>query len=83
MTDTQMISDALLAFLDRRTGTTWTEDADLFDSGVVSSLFALELVLHMEKSFGVSVGGADLAVENFRTVNAMTALVLRLRDPDE
>lgn len=69
----------LTAFLERRTRLAITADVDLFRSGLVSSLFALELVVHLENAFGVEIGGPELKLDNFRTVAAMTALVSRLR----
>jgi methoxymalonate biosynthesis acyl carrier protein len=72
------IEKELLAFLAERTGRTWHVDFDLFASGGVTSLFALELVLHVEQTYGVSVRGADLKLDNFRTVSAMTAMIQRL-----
>jgi methoxymalonate biosynthesis acyl carrier protein len=68
----------LLSFLEQRTKRAVAADVDLFAAGLVSSLFALELVMHLEQSFGVTVAGPDLTLDNFRTVEAMTALVLRL-----
>lgn len=68
----------LLDFLEQRTKTRVEPDADLFASGLVSSLFALELVVHVENAFGVEVTGADLKLDNFRTVEAITVLVQRL-----
>jgi methoxymalonate biosynthesis acyl carrier protein len=75
----QPIRENLLAFLAQRTKRSWEPDADLFASGVVSSLFALELVVHVESAFGVTIDGPDLKLDNFRTVDAMTELVLRLQ----
>ncbi|WP_221357979.1 acyl carrier protein [Streptomyces beigongshangae] len=69
----------ILRFLEARTKRTWGTGTDLFASGGLSSLFAMELVVHLEKSFGVSVRGADLRLDNFRTVASMTGLVERLR----
>jgi len=69
----------ILRFLEARTKRSWETDADLFASGGLSSLFAMELVVHLEKSFGVSVRGADLRLDNFRTVTSMTGLVERLQ----
>ncbi|MEI5101834.1 acyl carrier protein [Streptomyces sp. PmtG] len=68
-----------MRFLEARTKRSWERDVDLFASGGLSSLFAMELVVHLEKSFGVSIRGADLRLDNFRTVAAMTALVTRLQ----
>lgn len=75
----ESVRENLLEFLERRTKRSWTADEDLFDSGVVSSLFSLELVMHLENTFGVTIDGDDLTIGNFRTVALMTALVLRLR----
>jgi methoxymalonate biosynthesis acyl carrier protein len=78
----QGVRTNLLEFLGNRTGTAWPPEADLFESGPFSSLFALELVMHVESTFGVTIGAEDLRLEHFRTVGAMTDLVLRLRGQD-
>ncbi|MCX5123640.1 acyl carrier protein [Streptomyces sp. NBC_00347] len=78
---TAMIEQRLLDFLAERTKLEWEVEQDLFDSGVLSSLFAMELVVYVEKSFDVAVEREYLALANFRTVRAMTDLVLRLRKP--
>ncbi|RCG27283.1 acyl carrier protein [Sphaerisporangium album] len=75
----EAISADLLGFVERQTKASVTADLDLFGSGLVSSLFAMQLVVHVESTFGVSVQGEDLKLDNFRTVNAITDLVLRLR----
>ncbi|MCQ9130959.1 MULTISPECIES: phosphopantetheine-binding protein [Streptomyces] len=72
------IEQRIGAFLEEKTRTTWERDVDLFASGAVSSLFAMELVVFVEGAFGVQVEGADLAMDNFRTVERMSALVTRL-----
>jgi methoxymalonate biosynthesis acyl carrier protein len=73
------IEQNLLRYLESRTMTPWEPDRDLFSTGGLSSLFAMELVVHLEKSFDVVIMGADLRLDNFRTVCAMTALVRRLQ----
>ncbi|MFF5974542.1 acyl carrier protein [Streptomyces sp. NPDC012769] len=74
-----VIRETLTAFLEQRTKTAVAADVDLFSTGLVTSLFAMELLVHVEQSFGVQVGGSDLTLDNFRSVDAMTALVLRLK----
>jgi methoxymalonate biosynthesis acyl carrier protein len=74
------IAEALLRFLEEKTKVTAKPDEDLFASGLVSSMFAMELVVFLEKSYGVMIIGGDLKLDNFRTVQAMTRLVLRLRE---
>ena len=55
----------------------WKDDENLFDSGLVNSLFAVQLMTFIEKSFAVEVGSEDLDIENFKSLEAMTAFVLR------
>jgi acyl carrier protein len=43
-------------------------DADLFETGILDSLAFVELLLHLEKEFGVTVEAGDLEVENFRSI---------------
>jgi methoxymalonate biosynthesis acyl carrier protein len=69
----------LLEFLGKRAKTEWDAEQDLFASGSFSSLFALELVMHLESAFGIAIGPDDLKLDHFRTVGAMTDLVLRIR----
>jgi methoxymalonate biosynthesis acyl carrier protein len=75
----ETIQEGLLGFLGSRTKTVLTADQDLFASGLVSSLFAMELVVHLENAYGLDIVGADLKLNNFRTVQIMSSLVLRLR----
>jgi methoxymalonate biosynthesis acyl carrier protein len=73
------VAETLTSFLEDRTRLSWTEDRDIFASGAVNSLFAMELVVFVEQTFGVRVTGADLTLDNFRSVRTMTDLVNRLR----
>ena len=69
----------LLTFLAGRLKNEFPPDLDLFKTGLVSSLFAMELVVHVESTYDVAVIGSELKLDNFRTVQKMTDLVLRLR----
>jgi methoxymalonate biosynthesis acyl carrier protein len=53
------------------------DDEDLFSLGFINSLFAMELVMFIEKTFGITVQNEELRIDNFRTIKAMTALVER------
>ncbi|MFB7269759.1 phosphopantetheine-binding protein [Streptomyces sp. NPDC056244] len=75
----QSIRENLTGFLQGRTRTDVAPDVDLFATGLVTSLFAMELLVHVERTFVVQVAGPDLTLDNFRSVNRMTELVLRLR----
>jgi methoxymalonate biosynthesis acyl carrier protein len=69
----------LMAFLEAETSVAVPADQDLFASGLVSSMFAMKLVVHLEQTYGVSIVGKDLKLDNFRTVTAMADLVARLQ----
>lgn len=50
-------------------------DTDLFKGGYVNSLFALEVVMFLEKEFGIKIKNKDISEKNFKTVNTMAAVV--------
>ncbi len=52
-------------------------DDNLFESGIVNSLFAVQLMTFLEKTFVIEVGMDDLDIENFKSVNATTGFVMR------
>jgi len=52
-------------------------DDNLFESGIVNSLFAVQLMMFIENAFAIEVGQDDLDIENFKSLNAMTAFVLK------
>jgi methoxymalonate biosynthesis acyl carrier protein len=53
----------------------FSDDEDLFASGYVNSLFAMQLVLFVEGDFGIKVERDDLKLDNFKSVNAISALI--------
>jgi acyl carrier protein len=54
------------------------DDDDIFSLGFVNSLFAMELVVFLEKAFTVTIPNSELRIDNFRTVDTMAALVDQL-----
>jgi methoxymalonate biosynthesis acyl carrier protein len=76
---TDSVERELVEFLEARTKASVTAEQDLFAAGLVSSMFAMELVVHLEQAYQVAIVGPDLKLANFRTVRSMTDLVLRLR----
>ena len=56
-----------------------TPDTDLFASGYVNSLFALEMVLFLEKTFSIKIPRKEMRRENFTTVQRMADLVERVQ----
>ncbi len=52
-------------------------DEDIFAAGLVNSLFAIQIVLFVEKEFGLRVENEDLELDNFRSINAIAGFVAR------
>ena len=52
-----------------------SEDEQLIENGVLTSLQTVELVMFMENRFGIMVEDEELNEENFGSVNAIAGLV--------
>lgn len=53
------------------------DEEDYFASRLVNSMFAMQLVLFVEKEFSMKVESEDLDIRNFNSVNSIAALVGR------
>ena len=53
----------------------FTDDDDIFELGLVNSLMAMQLVMFLEKQYGLKLAGDDLDFANFRSVSKISALV--------
>jgi methoxymalonate biosynthesis acyl carrier protein len=53
---------------------------DLFDSGILDSQKFVELLLHIEQKFHAQIDLADFEIENFRCVEKIAGLILRLQE---
>jgi acyl carrier protein len=63
-------------FLQRHIGSRpLADEEDIFASGFVNSLMAIQLVAFIEKEFNVTVDEDDLDLKNFSSVNRITAFV--------
>jgi len=51
------------------------DDDDIFALGFVNSLFAMQLVMFIEKEFDIRAENKDLDINNFRTVNSITEFI--------
>ena len=54
-----------------------SDDDNLFETGLVNSLFAVQLMTFIEKTFAIEVRMEDLDIENFKSLNAAAAFVAR------
>ena len=72
------IKEAVRRFILSSINVTHLDDDDnLFESGIVNSLFAVQLMMFIEKTFAIEVGMDDLDIENFKSLNAAAAFVVR------
>jgi len=72
------IKEAVKGFILRSINIPQLDDDDnLFASGIANSLFAVQLMTFIEKAFSIEVEMDDLDIENFKSLNAMTAFVVR------
>jgi acyl carrier protein len=56
-------------------GVELADDQDIFATAGVSSLFAVQLVVWVERTFGIGVQPKDLDIDNFRTVEHVARFV--------
>ena len=74
------VKSVIHGFVDRYFGdTTLDDEQDMFETGYVNSMFALQLVQFVEGEFGVTVDSDDLELDNFRTVSSIAQFVDRKR----
>lgn len=74
-------ADEIRAFVAERIGDSFANDDDIFAMGFVNSLFAIELVAFIEKTFEFRIPNEELTLDNFRTVTAMATVVGRQLSP--
>lgn len=48
---------------------------NLFETGIVNSLFAVQLMTFIEKTFNIEVTMDDLSMENFESIDATSLFV--------
>jgi methoxymalonate biosynthesis acyl carrier protein len=71
------ITTAVSGFLTKQLRAELGPDDPIFGSGLANSLFAMQLVLFVEREFGISVLNEDLEMSNFETVGSIARLVAR------
>lgn len=71
--------ETIKAFIQKKIGESkaFNNDDDIFKLGLVNSLFALELVVYLENTFGIEVANEDLDLNNFKSVDNLSDFVGR------
>jgi methoxymalonate biosynthesis acyl carrier protein len=55
--------------------TNFNDDENIFEMGLVNSLFAMKLLNYVESEFKIEVTYDDMEIENFSTVNNILKFV--------
>lgn len=58
-----------------------TNDFALIEQGVIDSMGILRVVTFLEEKFAIAMEPADLMLENFATIDAMTTFIMRKLTP--
>ncbi|MEK4367061.1 MULTISPECIES: acyl carrier protein [Paenibacillus] len=53
------------------------DDEDIFELGFANSLFAMQMVMFLEKEFNIRIETQDMDLSNFRTLNKINELIER------
>lgn len=70
------VKEQLREFLAEATGIPGIEDnTELFSTGIVNSLFAIQLVMYIEKTFNISIDMEDLDFNNFSSISAISNFI--------
>jgi len=76
--DSKAVREAVRSFINNSVNIdALGDDENLFESGLINSLFAVQLMTFLERTFGIEIGMDDLAIENFKSVGATAAFVAR------
>jgi acyl carrier protein len=83
MLDCAVLTDRVVAIVrqvmpEQFSGVSLAADADLYEAGL-TSMAMVKLMLAVEVEFDISIPDADLHPDNFRSIAAIEALVIRLR----
>ena len=74
--ETNLIKDRLRSYLKRfYRNHELSDDENIFDLGIVNSLFTMQLITFLEDEFDISLGKDDFAIENFNSIINITTLV--------
>ncbi|MCI9139116.1 MAG: acyl carrier protein [Lachnospiraceae bacterium] len=51
------------------------DDDNIFETGLVNSLFALQLVSFIEQEFDISIENEELDIQHFKDINSIASLI--------
>lgn len=76
-----MEEEKIMAFLrEKVSADALDEDTPLLTSGLVNSLFALEIVMFVEDTFGIRLKRKDITPDNFSSVRRIAETVRTVKE---
>jgi acyl carrier protein len=69
------VSQRIRSYFAKAIRTAVEDEDDIFELGLVDSLFAMQLVLFVEEEFSISAEREDLDIRNFCSIAALVAFV--------
>ena len=76
MNDTNQVKEIVRSFINSSINIDGLDDNEnLFESGLINSLFAIQLTTFIERKFGIEIGMEDLNIDNFKSISATAAFV--------
>lgn len=58
----------------------WTDDTNIFQLGLVHSLFAMQLLQYIESEFRIVIENEDMDIRHFSSVNQIAAFIANKLD---
>ena len=70
------VKEKLKVFLSKFFNVNEIEETDnIFEKGLVTSLFAMNLVSFIEKEFDISIDNTELDLDNFKDISSIVTLI--------
>jgi D-alanine--poly(phosphoribitol) ligase subunit 2 len=76
--DSRLVGDIRAVLRDHLTVMVESADVDLLETGLIDSIGLVELILQLEDRFGVSLPMDTLEIDDFRSINRIADLIIRL-----
>ena len=73
----QDIRDYLMAHRASQTIDDFSDNESLLEAGVIDSMTMVDLIVHLEKRYGINIDEDDMTPENFDSIEAIEAYVIR------
>jgi acyl carrier protein len=55
---------------------TFGDEDSLLERGIIDSMGVLEVIVFMEKTFGITVSDEELTPQNFQSINSLSAYLM-------